>query len=105
EVVPDTLEKVLVKTNLIKGDIDYFVFHQANKFMLEFLQMKCDLLGYLYWNDVKEYGNTVSSSIPIAIADMMKANMDKEIKKVLAIGFGVGLSWGGCVVDLSKYEV
>ncbi|MBQ7882733.1 MAG: ketoacyl-ACP synthase III, partial [Phascolarctobacterium sp.] len=46
EVVPDTLEKVLVKTNLIKGDIDYFVFHQANKFMLEFLQMKCDLLGY-----------------------------------------------------------
>lgn len=105
EVVPDTLEKVLVKTNLTKGDIDYFVFHQANKFMLEFLQMKCDLLGYLYWNDVKEYGNTVSSSIPIAIADMMKANMDKEIKKVLAIGFGVGLSWGGCVVDLSKYEV
>ena len=100
EVVPDTLEKVLVKTNLIKGDIDYFVFHQANKFMLEFLQMKCDLLGYPYWNDVKEYGNTVSSSVPIAIADMMKANMDKEIKNVLAIGFGVGLSWGGCVVDL-----
>lgn len=103
EVVPDTLEKVLAKTNLTKDKIDYFVFHQANKFMLEFLQMKCDLFGYHYWNDVKEYGNTVSSSIPIAIADMMKANMDKEIKNVLAIGFGVGLSWGGCVIDLSKY--
>lgn len=101
EVVPDTLKKVLGKTNLTKDEIDYFVFHQANKFMLEFLQMKCDLLGYPYWNDVKEYGNTVSSSIPIAIADMMKTNTDKIIQKVLSIGFGVGLSWGGCVIDLS----
>lgn len=101
EVVPDTLEKVLVKTNLTKDDIDYFVFHQANKFMLEFLQMKCNLFGYPYWNDVKEYGNTVSSSIPIAIADMLKAISDKEVRNVLSIGFGVGLSWGGCVIDLS----
>lgn len=107
EVVPDTLKKVLEKTSLTKDEIDYFVFHQANKFMLEFLQIKCDLLGYPYWNDVKEYGNTVSSSIPIALADMMKANADKNIKKVLSIGFGVGLSWGGCVIDLSyaKKEV
>ena len=104
EVVPDTLEKVLTKSNLKKDEVDYFVFHQANKFMLEFLQMKCDLLGYPYWNDVKEYGNTVSSSIPIAIADMMRAIADREIKKVLSIGFGVGLSWGGCVIDLRNIK-
>lgn len=105
EVVPKTLEKVLEETNLTKDDIDYFVFHQANKFMLEFLQLKCDLLGYPYWNDVKEYGNTVSSSIPIAIVDMMKANADKDIKKILAIGFGVGLSWGGCMIDLRGVNI
>ena len=102
EVVPPTIEKILNKTKLTKDEIDYFVLHQANKFMLEFLQMKCDLIGYPFWNDVKEYGNTVSCSIPIALNDMLKANHDKNIKKVLSVGFGVGLSWAGCVMELSK---
>lgn len=101
EVVPDTLNKVLEKCGLSKSDIDYFVFHQANKFMLDFLQMKCDLMDANYYNDVS-LGNTVSSSIPIALKDMIKSN--KNIKKVLSIGFGVGLSWGGCVIDLSYYS-
>lgn len=101
EVVPTTVENVLRKSNLKKEDIDYFVFHQANKFMLDYLQQKCDLSSYPYWNNVQEYGNTVSSSIPIAIVDMLKANSDKDIKKVLSVGFGVGLSWGGCVIDLT----
>lgn len=102
EVVPKTVDKILDKTGLTKNKVDYFVFHQANKFMLQFLQMKCDLLDYPYWNDVKEYGNTVSCSIPIALVDMMNANQDKNINKVMSIGFGVGLSWGGCIIDLSK---
>lgn len=102
EVVPSTIEKILAKTKLTKEEIDYFVLHQANKFMLEFLQMKCDLIGYPFWNDVKEYGNTVSCSIPIALVDMLKANKDKNIQKVLSVGFGVGLSWAGCIVDLTK---
>lgn len=101
DVVPKTLDKILAKTGMKKNDVDYFVFHQANKFMLQFLQMKCDLLDYPYWNDVKEYGNTVSCSIPIALVDMMNANQDKNIDKVMSIGFGVGLSWGGCMIDLS----
>lgn len=103
DVVPKTVDKILAKTGMMKNEVDYFVFHQANKFMLQFLQMKCDLLDYPYWNDVKEYGNTVSSSIPIALVDMMNANQDKNINKVMSIGFGVGLSWGGCIIDLSKY--
>ena len=103
DVVPKTVEKILAKTGMSKADVDYYVFHQANKFMLQFLQMKCDLLNYPYWNDVKEYGNTVSSSIPIALVDMLEANKDtKKINKVMSIGFGVGLSWGGCIIDLSK---
>lgn len=103
DIVPKTVEKILAKTGMSKADVDYYVFHQANKFMLQFLQMKCDLLDYPYWNDVKEYGNTVSSSIPIALVDMLEANKDtKKINKVMSIGFGVGLSWGGCIIDLSK---
>lgn len=102
EVVPETVNKILEKTIMTKADVDYYVFHQANKFMLQFLQMKCDLMDYPYWNDVKEYGNTVSCSIPIALVDMMNSNQDKHIKNIMSIGFGVGLSWGGCVIDISK---
>ena len=102
DVVPKTVDKILSKTSMSKSDIDYYVFHQANKFILDFLQSKCGLINYPYWNNVKEYGNTVSCSIPIALVDMLKNNIDKNINKVLTVGFGVGLSWGGCIVDLSK---
>lgn len=103
EVVPDTLNRILAKTNKTNDDIGYFVFHQANKFMLEYLQKKCGLMDYPYWNDVTEYGNTVSSSIPIAICDMLKQG--KPAKPfIVSIGFGVGLSWGGCLINCSMIE-
>lgn len=102
DVVPKTVDKILNKTSLQKEDIDYYVFHQANKFMLKSLQMLCELTDRPFWNDCAEYGNTVSNSIPIALVDMMKKNQGKILKHVMLIGFGVGLSWGGCVVDLKK---
>lgn len=100
EIVPEILEKVLKKCNLNKNDIDYYVFHQANRFMLDFLQTKCELSNFPYWNDVSNYGNTVSNSIPIALVDMMRVKKYKNLNKVMLIGFGVGLSWGGCMIDL-----
>lgn len=102
DVVPNTLKEILEKLNIKKEDIDYYVFHQANKFMLEYLQQKCDLLDCNYWNNVSGYGNTVSSSIPIALVDMMKEHKAGLLKKVMICGFGVGLSWGGCAVDLTE---
>ena len=99
EAVPDTVNKILQKTHKTKDEIGYFVFHQANKFMLEYLQQKCDLLDYPYWDDVAEYGNTVSSSIPIAIADMLAKDRPQN-PVIMSIGFGVGLSWGGCLMNI-----
>ncbi len=104
EVVPETLQNVLAEAGLAKEDVDYYVFHQANNFMLKYLQQKCDLLDVPYWNDVAEYGNTVSSSIPIALEDMLKANPDKHLQNVVIMGFGVGLSWAGGVIDLTKVK-
>ncbi len=104
EVVPETLQNVLAEAGLAKEDVDYYVFHQANNFMLKYLQQKCDLLDVPYWNDVAEYGNTVSSSIPIALEDMLKANADKILQNVVIMGFGVGLSWAGGVIDLTKVK-
>ena len=99
DVVPATMDKILANSNMQKSDIDFFVFHQANKFMLDYLRIRCDLMDYPYWNDVNEYGNTVSCSIPIALLDMW--NRNNYVKKVMSIGFGVGLSWAGCIIDLS----
>jgi 3-oxoacyl-[acyl-carrier-protein] synthase-3 len=102
DVVPGTVKEILNKCKMNKGDIDYYVFHQANKFMLKFLQEKCELLEQPYWNDVSNYGNTVSNSIPIALVDMIKQNRKKVLKNVMTIGFGVGLSWAGCVLNLEE---
>lgn len=92
EVVPDTVNKVLSKEGIDKLSVDYYVFHQANKFMLEFLQQKCDLLGMPFWNDVSEYGNTVSCSIPIALCDLKLQQPDSKLERTMIAGFGVGLS-------------
>lgn len=102
DVVPTALENILAHNFLTRPDIDYYVFHQANHFMLRSLQKICRLGKLPYWNDIKDYGNTVSNSIPIALADMMKTTDTKNLNRVMLMGFGVGLSWGGCIVDLSK---
>lgn len=105
EVVPQTLENVLAKSALKRQDIDYYVFHQANRMILDYLREKCGLQDFPFWNDVRDYGNTVSSSIPIALADMMRLEGSTDMKRVVIIGFGVGLSWGGCVVNLSRCRI
>ncbi|WP_019551940.1 3-oxoacyl-ACP synthase III family protein [Propionispira raffinosivorans] len=104
EVVPDMLVAILNKCKMSKEDIDYYVFHQANKFILKFLQEKCGLLDQPYWNDVSNYGNTVSNSIPIALVDMMAVSKAKVCNNVMVLGFGVGLSWAGCILDLSEIK-
>ncbi|ORU01363.1 3-oxoacyl-(acyl-carrier-protein) synthase, KASIII [Anaerovibrio sp. JC8] len=101
EVVPETLSKILSDNNLERKDINYYIFHQANHFMLKSLQKICRLGKFQYWNDVREYGNTVSNSIPIALVDMLKETKTDQLHRCLLMGFGVGLSWGGCIVDLT----
>lgn len=105
EEVPLCIEKILQKMNMKKKDIDYYVFHQGNQFMLQYLQQKCNLMDLRYWNDVRNYGNTVSNSIPVALVDMMQKEVGLDLQHVMLLGFGVGLSWSGCIVNLSKCSV
>jgi 3-oxoacyl-[acyl-carrier-protein] synthase-3 len=102
DVVPKTLKKILETTGLKREDIDYYVFHQANKFMLESMQHKCKLNGLPFWNKPDHYGNTVSSTIPLALEEILQTVDAATLQKVLSIGFGVGLSWAGCLMDLSR---
>ena len=98
DVVPTMIQQILEKNKLRKEEIDYYVFHQANKFMLDTLRKICVLPKEKFYNSLAETGNTVSSTILIALKKYMLQRIAYEDKKLMIAGFGVGLSWGGTVL-------
>ena len=98
--VPKMIKQTLAKHQLEKEDINLFVFHQANKYMLEHLRGKMKIDEDKFFVNLANVGNTVSSTIPIALAD---AKVQGKLKgNVLIAGFGVGLSWGATVLTIKK---
>jgi len=95
--VPREVEKILKKTKLKKENIKYFIFHQASKLILNTLQNSLDIPKEKLFSNLSEIGNTTSSSIPLAIQDIMKRNKIKKNDILLLSGFGVGYSWGTCL--------
>jgi 3-oxoacyl-[acyl-carrier-protein] synthase-3 len=96
--VPGTVQALLAKLSLAMDQIDLFLFHQANKYMIEYLLKKMKIPAektHLYLEDV---GNTSGSTIPLLLADAWRAGKVKPGANVLAIGFGVGLSWAATVI-------
>ena len=95
--VPSSVKIILDRNHLDVTDIDYFIFHQASKIVLENLIRKIDIPISKVITSIEKYGNTVSSSIPIVLSE----NSDKFKKgdKLILCGFGVGLSWGSILVE------
>lgn len=100
KVVPKTLQEILDKAKMTMDDIDLFIFHQANKYMLDELRKKINIPIDKFYIYIEKCGNTVSSTIPIALYSAIKEKKIKNNSKVMLIGFGVGLSWGGCIVEI-----
>jgi 3-oxoacyl-[acyl-carrier-protein] synthase-3 len=100
--VATMLSSLLEKTGLQRTDIDWFVLHQANRFMLEALRKQLRLPPERFALDLADKGNTVSSTIPIALADMQRNGQLKPGARVMLIGFGVGLSWAGGMAVLPE---
>ncbi len=100
EVVPKTMEDVLEKNNLNRDDIDLYVFHQANKFMLDTIRKVNGLPKDKFYINLETTGNTVSSTIPIALKQLEEAGKLRPGMKVMLMGFGVGLSWGATIVTI-----
>lgn len=98
EAVPAMMRQVFEKNQLEKEDIDYFVFHQANKFMLNTIRKVCVLPKDKFYINLENTGNTVSSTVMIGLKDCLDNNTIKPGMKVMVAGFGVGLSWGGCML-------
>lgn len=100
DVVPKTLDDVLAKNGLARQDIDLYVFHQANKFMLDTIRKVNGLPRDKFYVNLETMGNTVSSTIPIALKQLEDTGRLKPGMKVLLMGFGVGLSWGATVLTI-----
>jgi 3-oxoacyl-[acyl-carrier-protein] synthase III len=97
-VVPNSLEKTLEKAGLGFEEVDLFVFHQANQFMLDHLRNRLGIPPEKFFVSMRNSGNTVSSTIPIALSDANKKGVLTSGMKILLLGFGVGLSWAGTVI-------
>ncbi len=100
EVVPKTMEDVLAKNGMTKDGIDLYVFHQANKFMLETIRKVNGLPRDKFYVNIETTGNTVSSTIPIALKQLEESGRLQSGMKVMLMGFGVGLSWGATVITI-----
>lgn len=98
EKVPLLVDNTLIKNNLIKENISLFIFHQANRYMLNFLRKKIKIEEDKFYYYMKDIGNTVSSTIPIALREAQ--NEKKVHGNLLIAGFGVGYSWGATVLKI-----
>lgn len=97
--IPKVFKYILEKERMKLDDIDVVIFHQANKFMLDSLQRKLRIPNEKMHRSYMEYGNTVSSTIPIGLKmEMIKKGDSNTSKTALLLGFGVGLSWAGNIV-------
>ncbi|WP_277871293.1 3-oxoacyl-ACP synthase III family protein [Cryobacterium levicorallinum] len=97
-VVPNAVQAVLGKASKSLADVDLFVFHQANQYMLEHLRKKLGVDEERFYVSLENSGNTVSSTIPIALREAEEAGALKPGMTVMLLGFGVGYSWGGMIV-------
>lgn len=96
EAVPPLVNDTLEKNSLKKEDISLFVFHQANKYIMNFLRKKIGIDEDKFFYCLQNVGNTVSSTIPIALREARDQGI--LAGHVLLAGFGVGYSWGGVVL-------
>ncbi len=96
EAVPILVTDTLKKNSLMQSEIDLFVFHQANKYMLNFLRKKLKIAEDCFYYYLENVGNTVSSTIPIALKEAQNENCMHG--NVLIAGFGVGYSWAGSIL-------
>ncbi len=98
DTVPVTIQRALDKAGLKIADIDLFVFHQANKYLLENLRQRLDIPKEKFSMQISFCGNTISPTIPIALVEERKAGKLRDGMRLLFCGFGVGHSWGTVVV-------
>jgi 3-oxoacyl-[acyl-carrier-protein] synthase-3 len=101
-VIPTAISQLLERAGIGQEDVDLFVFHQANRFMLEHLRRKLKVPAEKFVIAMEDIGNTVSSSIPIALREAQERGQLPPGSLVMLVGFGVGYSWGATLIRWSE---
>ncbi len=97
--VPEDIHALLKENNLELKDIDKFIFHQGSRYMIDAISKRLKLDAGKVPFDMLDYGNTVSSSIPIILEKEMTLN---ENRTIVLSGFGVGLSWASGIIKRTE---
>lgn len=98
-VITQITKTLIENSGLNKEEIDFFVFHQANIRIIDMISRTLNIPFEKFLINIDKVGNTSSASIPIVIDEAIKANKIKSGDKILMLGFGGGLSWGGVVFE------
>jgi 3-oxoacyl-[acyl-carrier-protein] synthase III len=99
--VPPLIKDTLSANKLREEDIDLFVFHQASGIILRSLRRKCRIPEEKFFFHIENCGNTVSSSIPLALYHAINGGHVCKGSKVMLVGFGVGLTWAATVIEIT----
>lgn len=98
--IPKSINDLLRLSDTQKDEIDYFVFHQANLFIINSITRKLQIDPNKLLNSINLFGNTSSASIPLSLT--INRKLELNYKKLLFSAFGVGLSWSSAIVDLNE---
>lgn len=96
--IPKHIQNLLEKYGLEDSHIDKYIFHQGSKYIVDTIRKRLKIDETKVPFDMFEYGNTISSSIPIILEKEIKS---EELKRLVISGFGVGLSWGSAIIEKS----
>lgn len=99
EAIPRCIGELLGRTGLELEDIDWFVPHQANRPDPRSCGKKAAPPEGRFYQNMERYGNTSAASIPIALDEMAESGLLLRGQKVMCIGFGAGLTWGGALLE------
>lgn len=103
--VPKDISGLMEFAGIFPDEVDFIIFHQANKFMLDFISKKLIIDKSKYPLSLEEYGNTSSASIPLTIVDKLRERLKGNRKKIVLSGFGVGLSWASAIIEIENPNI
>ncbi len=100
--VPPSVRRAMDHAQVGIEDVDYFIFHQANRMINETIRKKLGLPAEKVPSTLAEFGNTSGASLPVTMTARIHEALAQRKNKVSLSGFGIGLSWGTCILDIEN---
>jgi 3-oxoacyl-[acyl-carrier-protein] synthase-3 len=101
KVIPPLIDDTLRLAGATAEDVDYYVFHQSNRFIIQHLMTTCRLDANKVPLVLDRFGNAGGPSIPLTITQGIESPGSRSLS-VMLLGYGAGLSWGAALLPLPK---